>query len=262
MKIQRKKMLRLGYLTLFTFLVIFGLLVIKQCFAQSEGGSSVHVPEPASLALISSGGIFGYLIRFARKRFQEFKRGFDIVVSVVGILLTAPFVAVTAIIIKIVSPGPVFFKQQRVGQGGKLFNIYKLRTMRLDAEKNTGPIWAQEDDPRLIKFGKIIRKSHIDELPQLINVLRGEMSIVGPRPERPVFVKRLKDEIPDYTKRLQVKPGITGLAQVWHKYDETIQDVKKKIKYDLLYIRKMCLAVDLRILLRTIVVVARGQGAR
>jgi len=134
--------------------------------------------------------------------------------------------------------------------------------MKVDAEKNTGPMWAQEDDPRLIKFGKVIRKTHIDELPQLYNVLVGDMSIVGPRPERPELVEKLKEQITDYEKRLQVKPGITGLAQVWHKYDETIKDVKKKIKYDLLYIREMCLMVDLRILARTFVVVLTGRGAR
>jgi lipopolysaccharide/colanic/teichoic acid biosynthesis glycosyltransferase len=165
-------------------------------------------------------------------------------------------------VIKKVSPGPVFFKQNRVGKDGKLFTIYKLRTMKLNAEKETGTVWAKEDDPRLIKGGKLIRKAHIDELPQLVNVLRGDMSLIGPRPERPEIVKDLKEVVPEYEKRFCVKPGITGLAQVWHKYDETIQDVKKKIKYDLLYIRKMCLLVDLRILLQTLIVVATGKGAR
>jgi lipopolysaccharide/colanic/teichoic acid biosynthesis glycosyltransferase len=134
--------------------------------------------------------------------------------------------------------------------------------MKLDAEKESGAVWAQEDDPRLIKLGKYIRKAHLDEIPQLINVFKGQMSIVGPRPERAVFVGKLSEEIKEYRKRLNVKPGITGLAQCWHKYDETIKDVKKKVKYDLLYIRKMCLWVDMRILLRTIVVVLTGHGAR
>ena len=134
--------------------------------------------------------------------------------------------------------------------------------MKVDAEKETGPVWAQEDDPRLIRFGKIIRKLHLDELPQFFNVLKGNMSIVGPRPERPIFVKELSKEIKEYKKRLHVKPGITGLAQIRHKYDETIEDVKKKIKFDLLYIRKMCLMVDIRILLQTIIVAALGKGAR
>ena len=250
------------FLALFTFLALFVFALIQMCYANSDGGSYPNIPEPASLALITTGGIFGYLIRFARKRFQEFKRCFDVTVSVVGLALTAPVIALAAIFIKIVSPGPVFFKQGRVGLNGETFNIYKLRTMNIDAEKDTGPIWAQEDDPRLIKFGKIIRKMHIDELPQLFNVLKGEMSIVGPRPERPVFVKKLDKQIIDYRKRLNVKPGITGLAQVWHKYDETIKDVKKKIKLDLLYIRRMCLWVDMRILALTVVTVLTGKGAR
>lgn len=219
------------------------------------------VPEPGSMALIFT-GFFGYMIGFARKRFREFKRIFDTMLSAIGIVVFAPAIGFTALIIKIVSPGPVFYKQERVGWGGRLFNIYKMRTMRVDAEKYTGPIWAKENDSRLIKFGKIIRRLHIDELPQLFNVLRGDMSIVGPRPERPVFVRELSQKISDYEKRINVRPGITGLAQVWHKYDETIADVRKKVKYDLLYIREMCLMVDIRIILRTVLVAARGKGAR
>ena len=134
--------------------------------------------------------------------------------------------------------------------------------MQINAEKETGPVWAKEDDPRLIKFGKVIRKLHIDEFPQLLNVLKGQMSIVGPRPERPFFVSKLTNEVREYNNRLNVKPGITGLAQIRHKYDETIEDVKKKIKLDLLYIRKMCFWVDVRILLQTIIVAALGKGAR
>lgn len=219
------------------------------------------MPEPTTTALLATGFV-GYMTQFARNHFREFKRIFDNVIAGAGIVMAAPIIFFTAIIIKIVSPGPVFYKQERVGWGGKTFYIYKLRTMRVDAEKNTGPMWAQEDDPRLIRFGKIIRKLHIDELPQLYNVLKGDMSIVGPRPERPVFVEKLNKEVVDYQKRIQVKPGITGLAQVWHRYDETIKDVRKKVKYDLLYIREMCLMVDLRILLRTVIVAALGKGAR
>lgn len=237
------------------------LFIDSFSYAETKSDNPFSVPEPGSIMLIST-GIFGWVVQFARRRFQEFKRFFDIYVSSFGIVLAAPVIALTALVIKIVSPGPVFFKQERVGLNGKIFDMYKLRTMRADAERYSGPVWAQEDDPRLIRFGKIIRKMHLDELPQLVNVLNGEMSIVGPRPERPVFVDQLSEQIIDYPKRLQVKPGITGLAQVFHKYDETIQDVKKKVKYDLLYIREMCLMVDLRILLQTIVVAARGKGAR
>ena len=251
----------LNYTILFIFLGLFVFFLIQICYAQTNSEYRAIAPEPSSLAIIST-GIVGWLIRFARKRFNEFKRAFDITVASIGLVIASPVIAFTAILIKIVSPGPVFFKQERVGRRNEVFNIYKMRTMKVDAEKETGAVWAKEDDPRLIKFGKIIRKAHIDEIPQLFNVLQGNMSIVGPRPERPVFVKSLAKEITDYRKRLNVKPGITGLAQVWHKYDETIQDVKKKIKYDLLYIRKMCLMTDIRILLRTIMVVALGRGAR
>lgn len=257
-----KKIARhLNYAVLTISAVAFVFVLINICYAQANPESHVHAPEPSTIALVST-GVFGWLVRFARKRFLEFKRFFDTIVSAIGIVMVLPVLAVAALVIKIVSPGPVFFRQERVGWGGKVFHIYKLRTMRVDAEKHTGPVWAREDDPRLIRFGKLIRKMHIDELPQLFNVLRGDMSIVGPRPERPVFVAQLSNEIRDYRKRISVRPGITGLAQIRHKYDETIKDVKKKVKFDLLYIREMCLMVDLRILLRTIVVSARGKGAR
>ncbi len=251
----------LNYAVLITFLCISIFFLIQLCYAQSNQDSRILAPEPGSIAIIST-GLFGGMIQFARRRFREFKRVFDTIIAAISIVMAAPIMLFTALIIKIVSPGPVFFKQERVGWGGDIFDIYKLRTMEVDAEKYTGPIWAKEDDPRLIRFGRIIRKLHIDELPQLFNVLKGDMSIVGPRPERPVFVEELNEKIVDYRKRISVRPGITGLAQVWHKYDETLADVIKKVKYDLLYIREMCLMVDLRILLRTVLVAARGKGAR
>jgi len=258
---MHKRKFSLNHTILISVTAILLLFLIRLSYAQTQTEGHFVAPEPTSIVLVST-GIVGWVVRFARKRFQEFKRVFDVVVSAIGLVIVSPIIAFVAIIIKTVSQGPVFFKQQRVGLGGKIFDIYKLRTMRVDAEKYTGPVWAKENDPRLIKFGKIIRKMHIDELPQLFNVLIGDMSIVGPRPERPELVKVLKGVISDYEKRLKVKPGITGLAQVWHKYDETIQDVKKKIKYDLLYIREMCLMVDLRILARTFFVVLIGRGAR
>ncbi len=238
-----------------------GLCLTDYSYAQNKQIPYPVAPEPGSIALIST-GILGWIVQYARRRFAEFKRCFDVIVSSFGLAVSLPVIGLTVAFIKAVSPGSVFYKQERVGLNGKIFQMYKLRTMIPDAEKHTGAVWAQEDDPRLIKFGKFIRKAHLDELPQLVNVLRGEMSIVGPRPERPFFVEELKREIPDYAKRLNVKPGITGLAQVFHKYDETLKDVRKKVKYDLLYIREMCLMVDIRILLRTIVVAAQGKGAR
>jgi len=255
---QRRKITYISFLLFITILILF---YASLSYARVETESNPIAPEPGSIALLSTGFI-GWMIQFARRRFQEFKRFFDIFASAFGLIIAAPIIAITGIIIKIVSPGPAFFKQERVGLKGEIFDMYKLRTMKLDAEKETGPVWAKEDDPRLIRFGKIIRKLHLDELPQLLNVLKGEMSVVGPRPERPLFVGELSGKIRDYPKRLKVKPGITGLAQVVHKYDETIQDVKKKVKYDLLYIREMCLMVDIRILLRTVLVAVTGKGAR
>ena len=220
-----------------------------------------HAPEPSSLLLVLS-GIGGAFIRFARKSFERFKRASDIFLAVLGLCIASPILAFAAILIKLSSSGPIIYRQNRVGQNNEVFKIYKLRTMQLDAEKDTGAVWAKENDPRITAVGRILRKTHIDEIPQLLNVLKGEMSIVGPRPERPELVRDLKTLIRDYESRLTIKPGITGLAQVWHKYDETIEDVKKKIKYDLLYIRKMCLLVDLRILAQTVLVVLTGKGAR
>lgn len=251
----------LKYVGLVFLVGISVVCLINICYAQPNNNNYIIAPEPGSVALLST-GFFGYMISFARRRFKEFKRVFDTILGSIGIVIAAPVILFTALIIKVVSPGPAFYKQERVGWGGKIFKMYKMRTMRIDAEKDSGPVWAQENDPRLIRFGKIIRKLHIDELPQLFNVLRGDMSIVGPRPERPVFVAELSGKISDYEKRVNVRPGITGLAQVWHKYDETIKDVRKKVKYDLLYIREMCLMVDLRIIFRTVIVAARGKGAR
>ena len=190
------------------------------------------------------------------------KRGIDILGSVIAIVLFSPLVLLVAILVKLTSRGPILYTQTRVGVNGDEFKIYKFRTMRTDAEKDSGPVWAKANDSRLTPIGNFLRKSHIDEIPQFVNVLRGEMSIIGPRPERPIFVEQLKKQIDGYEKRLMVKPGITGLAQVWHRYDETIEDVKKKIRYDLLYIKKMCLWTDVRIMFRTVRVVLTGEGAR
>ncbi|PIW62618.1 MAG: hypothetical protein COW13_02580, partial [Candidatus Omnitrophica bacterium CG12_big_fil_rev_8_21_14_0_65_50_5] len=173
---------------------------------------------------------------FLRKVYAVTKRIFDIVMSSVLLVLAWPLMLLAAVLVKITSPGPVIYSQIRVGLNGTCFKIYKFRTMRADAEKNTGAVWAKVDDNRITSIGKILRKTRIDELPQLFNVLTGNMSLIGPRPERPEFVETLKVQIPDYEKRLSVKPGITGLAQVYHKYDETIEDVKKKVDYDIKYI--------------------------
>ena len=226
-----------------------------------DNSQPAHAPEPNTLILIL-GGLGMMVVRFVRTSFDKFKRMMDIFLSAVGLTVTMPLVALAALLIKLTSKGPVIYKQDRVGKDGEIFRIYKLRTMRVDAEKNTGAVWATENDPRITPIGKILRKTRIDEIPQLLNVSKGEMSIIGPRPERPEMVRDFRTMICDYEKRLMVKPGITGIAQIFHKYDETIADVRKKIKYDILYIKKMCLFTDLSILAQTFVVVLTGRGAR
>lgn len=220
-----------------------------------------RAPEPSTVALMSS-GFLAAMIRFARRKFDEFKRGLDVAMSIVGLIISLPILAFAIILIKMSSKGPVLFRQTRVGRDGEVFELFKLRTMVFDAEKQTGPVWAKENDPRVTSVGKFLRKSHVDEIPQLVNVLKGEMSLIGPRPERPEFVSKLSGEISDYPKRLRIRPGITGLAQVKHSYDSNIRDVRKKVKLDLLYIKRMCFLTDLRILLNTVAVVLTGRGAR
>lgn len=191
----------------------------------------------------------------------QIKRLMDFVVSLIILTLGAPAWLFLVFIIRATSKGPAVYKQVRVGQNGKLFTMLKFRSMYIDAEKHSGPKWATEDDPRITPLGKILRKTRLDEIPQFINVLKGEMSLVGPRPERPFFVEQLKKEIPWYVRRIKMKPGITGWAQVKHKYDESIEDVKQKVMYDLYYFENMSISLDIKILLRTFIVALTGKGA-
>ncbi len=208
------------------------------------------MPEPITMAVMG-GGLTGLTLRFARRGFSEIKRALDILGACILLIFLGPVMLLFGAVIKLTSPGPAFFKQVRVGESGKLFEIIKLRTMTVDAEKATGPVWARKRDSRITRLGLFLRKTHIDEFPQLINVLRGEMSLIGPRPERPFFVNRFRREIPNYEQRLAVKPGITGLAQVRYKYDESLADVRNKLTYDLVYVKRMSWALDARILLWT-----------
>lgn len=191
---------------------------------------------------------------------KKIKRLIDIGFSLLGLIILSPILILFSILIKIDSRGPVFFKQKRIGKNGRVFTIYKFRSMIKDAERYTGPIWAGKKDPRITRVGRFIRKVRIDEFPQLFNVLNGDMSIVGPRPERPYFVDKLKREYPYYTRRLKVKPGITGWAQVKGKYDTTVEQVKEKLDYDLYYIDNISLRLDFRIMFYTVYVMLRFKG--
>jgi exopolysaccharide biosynthesis polyprenyl glycosylphosphotransferase len=188
------------------------------------------------------------------------KRTLDIMFSAIVLIIGLPIWIIVSVAIVLDSKGPVFYTQDRVGKDEKHFPIIKFRTMFTNAETESGPVWANKQDPRVTRVGKILRKLRIDEIPQLINILDGNMSLVGPRPERPFFVEHLSKEIPLYKRRLKVRPGITGWAQVKHKYDENIEDVKKKVQYDLFYIENMSLRMDFKILLNTITVVLLGKG--
>ena len=188
------------------------------------------------------------------------KRSLDTLLSAIGLTLTSPFMFLIALAIKLDSHGPVIFKQARVGMKSKVFTMLKFRTMFEDAESATGPVWATRMDPRVTRVGKFLRVTHLDELPQLFNVFRGEMSLVGPRPERPYFVTELRRLIPHYDRRLCVKPGMTGLAQIKRGYDQTLGDVKRKLKYDSLYIQRMCPLMDLKVLGMTFSAVLSRSG--
>jgi len=217
-----------------------------------------------------------------------FKRGIDIIGSIVGLILTAPFFALLPILIKLDSPGPVFYRQSRVGHNrrtgerrssdgstlgrssrdrrrrnlkGRPFEVIKFRTMVADAERKCGPVWATKNDPRITRLGSFMRKTRLDEIPQFINVFKGQMSLVGPRPERPMFVEELSTQVENYDKRLQVKPGLTGLAQVENGYDSSVSSVVKKVHYDLTYIQNWSVWQDIKIMLKTVVVVVTGKGA-
>lgn len=191
---------------------------------------------------------------------EAMKRVMDIVVAGGILLVGAPLWLLVAGMIKIDSRGPVLYAQQRVGRNGKIFTMYKFRSMNTDAEEESGPKWAERNDPRVTRIGKIIRRLHFDEVPQLLNVLLGDMSLVGPRPERPFFVKRLEKELPMYRRRLRVRPGMTGWAQIKYRYDQSIEDVKSKLRYDLFYIENMSWRMDLKILFNTLYVMLRGRG--
>jgi sugar transferase (PEP-CTERM system associated) len=193
--------------------------------------------------------------------FKKLKRGFDILFSLLGLTLFSPVSLIVSIAIKLDSKGPILYRQERVGEDGKIFHLLKFRSMRVDAEEN-GPVWARVDDQRITEVGRWIRKLRFDEIPQMVNVLKGEMSYIGPRPERKFFVDQLEKEIPFYSERHVIKPGITGWAQICYRYGASKEDALEKLKYDLYYIKHMSLLLDLIIIFETIKIVLLGKGAR
>ena len=188
------------------------------------------------------------------------KRFLDITASLAGLLCFLPVAPFIALAIKLDSPGPVLFRQIRVGEGDQPFMLMKFRTMRKDAESRTGAVWSQVNDPRITRLGHFLRKTRLDEVPQLVNVLRGDMSFVGPRPERPEFVRTLKEIIPYYSARHYVKPGLTGWAQVCYPYGSSVEDAIEKLRYDLYYIKNISIFFDLYIVARTFIVIIFGRG--
>ncbi len=193
-------------------------------------------------------------------RTEIIKRLCDVTVSLVGLALALPAMIVVAIAVKLESPGPILYRQPRLGRNGCVFILNKFRSMRQDAEKETGPVWARARDPRVTRVGALLRRTRLDELPQLLNVLVGHMSFIGPRPERPEFVEELQKQIPYYMERLAVKPGITGWAQVSYRYGSSVEDAVEKLQYDLYYIKNLSLFLDLLILLNTVQVVLFARG--
>jgi sugar transferase (PEP-CTERM system associated) len=191
-----------------------------------------------------------------------YKRVASIVVSIVGLTLSLPFLPFVALAIKLSSPGPLLYHQRRVGKDDTIFYCHKFRTMHADAEADTGPTWAGDEDPRITSVGRFLRTVRLDEIPQLWNVLKGDMSLIGPRPERPEFVERLEQEVPYYNLRHTLRPGITGWAQIRYKYGSSVEDAKEKLRYDLFYIKNVSPGLDALIFFNTIKTILLGRGAR
>jgi exopolysaccharide biosynthesis polyprenyl glycosylphosphotransferase len=187
---------------------------------------------------------------------------YSLLIGFFGLIVALPLMLLTAILVKVSSRGPVLYRQRRVGLDGELFTLYKFRSMYADAEARTGAVWAKVDDPRITTIGRWLRKLRLDELPQLWNVVRGQMAIVGPRPERPEFVELLTQQIPYYRQRLAVKPGITGWAQINHKYGDTALDAMIKLEYDLYYIKHVAPMLDFYIIFHTVKVMLLSRGAQ
>ena len=215
--------------------------------------------EPNNAAVTTAGRPW----RLAHPKERDLaKRAVDLVIAVTCLVALLPIYVVVAVAIWLESGSPVLFRQERAGLRGRPFLMFKFRSMVANAEQETGPVWAATNDARVTRVGAFLRRTHLDELPQFWNVLRGEMSVVGPRPERPVFLAKLDKEIPGFSSRCTVKPGITGLAQVSNGYTQSTRAARRKLRYDIHYIRNYCFLLDLKIMARTIQVLANDENAR
>ena len=240
------------------------LLEMKLDGVQFEHLASIYEQYTGKIAvenLRPSWLIFSEGFRKSRLH-QVAKRLMDVALSGIGLILALPLMILVAIAVKVTSRGPILYRQQRVGQHGRVFSVYKVRSMREDAEKETGAVWAVKNDKRITPVGRFIRQTRLDEIPQLWNVLRGQMSFVGPRPERPEFVAELTRQIPFYGQRHTVRPGLTGWAQVRYTYGASLEDALEKLQYDLFYIKNMSVALDLFIIAKTIKTVLMREGAQ
>ena len=240
------------------------LLALKCRGLQVQDGVEVYeaITGKVPIESVRSGWLLFSPGCYASRFYLAYKRAASVLVSILGLTLSLPLLPFIVLVIKLTSPGPVFYRQRRVGRDGVVYYCYKFRTMRADAEADTGPTWAGDDDPRITSVGRFLRQSRMDEIPQLWNVLRGDMSLVGPRPERPEFVDTLNKEIPYYHLRHAVRPGITGWAQIRYKYGSSIEDSKEKLRYDLFYIKNMSAGLDALIFLQTIKIILLGRGAK
>jgi len=239
--------------------------VIAQCNGTQVGIKIVPDHYDIIIGQVRTNQIYGYpLIEILPQLMgpweRVIKRCGDIAMSFIMLIGFLPFWLLLTAVILIDSRGPVFYTQKRVGKDGKIFSVIKFRSMVQGAEKISGPVWASENDTRITRVGRFLRKCRLDEIPQMINVLKGDMALIGPRPERPYFVEQLKKHYPLYSRRLRVRPGITGWAQIKGDYDQSVEDVKQKLEYDLFYLENMSLRLDLKILINTAIVMLRGKG--
>lgn len=244
-------------------LPIFPLMQLRLSGMEIEDSTSFFERTSGKIAvenMLPSWLIFSEGFRTSKAR-SFGKRATDVAAAVALLVVSAPVMALVAVLITLDSRGPVLYRQERVGRNGRAFDLLKFRSMVQDAERLTGPTWASHRDPRVTRVGRVLRTLRLDELPQLFNVLRGEMSFVGPRPERRHFIRQLEETLPYYSLRVSVRPGLTGWAQVCYRYGATVEDALEKLKYDLYYIKNYNLLFDLWIILRTVRVVLLGSGA-